>query len=515
MFISIALIHRYILSQYPCTVHGQLSEDLTLFSVEFATADTIPRPDRIYLLDLRKNEENLIVHDCAALAAIGKPDPALIDRCKCIIEFSDSESAEAVFNAINGAFVFYNQWDFNLQRVLKSHGTIQNLIDCSAQVFRNTIVVHNAAFECIAETNEVSEAEDYNTYLKNSEQRLSHDYQRTFLEDRVFQDSLSYQVPFFSAVTGHRTMAQNISINGEFYCRIVITDRKSPLDSADLKLLQHLSEYVQVLFSNCADNLAGELQSFSSFLSHVLDGKTKDESYINKIIREQGWRSGDYYLCLVFIKDSFSMLGNTSWVICKHLKKLITRAEVFRHNDNIVAVYNWSQAPANTADITSAFAEYMRDMNMKVGVSNVICGFNNLVSMYKQAELALKIGLRLWNDQWIQRFSSVAPYYIIEQSITELPAIAVCPTGIIDLLRRDALNNTDYYQTFKTFLENDMHIEKTAKRLFIHRTTLIYRLKKIKSIFLFDFDDPLLVMYYKFSINLISHTGIDLDVSPH
>ena len=50
----------------------------------------------------------------------------------------------------------------------------------------------------------------------------------------------------------------------------------------------------------------------------------------------------------------------------------------------------------------------------------------------------------------------------------------------------DQENNTEYYLTLKTYLENNMQPVVTASRLFVHRTTLMYRLNKINQLFHID-----------------------------
>ena len=50
----------------------------------------------------------------------------------------------------------------------------------------------------------------------------------------------------------------------------------------------------------------------------------------------------------------------------------------------------------------------------------------------------------------------------------------------------DLKNNTEYYLTLKTYLENNMQPVITASLLFVHRTTLMYRLNKIQQLFHID-----------------------------
>lgn len=514
MFVSISLICKRLPGDFLYIVHGNFGDELNLLSVEFLTPNTIPQNDIIYVVDLLKNEEINSQNRFKVLITIGKPQKKLIDQCECLLEFPESESVLNVFNSVSAAFYYYNHWDSQLQKIIMTQGSIQSLLDCSAEIFGNPIGIHNAALECIAETNAITEAGDFRMYLNTSSQRMDPDYLKGFLEDRDFQSSLLYKGAFFqnSSNSGNNSLAQNFFVDGEFSCRIVITERKNKLSPADAKLLEHLSEYIQLLLcSYCNNGLNTDARSFGLFLSDIIGGKVREGAYISKKIQEHGWRSSDCYACVVFALNSRETFTSTSDAICKHLKKLISGSEVFKHEDRIVAVINVGQPNTDMFEILQCFTSYMRDMNMKAGVSNILCGIKNLVNIYKQAEIALKIGLRLWSHFWIHRFCCVAPYYVMEQSISELSVEAACSPKIMELLRYDALHRTEYYHTVKAYLECNLHLARTSQMLFIHRTTLLYRLDRIKQLFDLVFNDPLERMYYQLSISLISYTAFEFD----
>lgn len=67
-------------------------------------------------------------------------------------------------------------------------------------------------------------------------------------------------------------------------------------------------------------------------------------------------------------------------------------------------------------------------------------------------------------------------------------------TGLRDysvelLLEEDHMNNTELYDTLKTYLLCENSISETAKKLHIHRNTLVYRLKQIREIVDKDIND--------------------------
>ena len=59
------------------------------------------------------------------------------------------------------------------------------------------------------------------------------------------------------------------------------------------------------------------------------------------------------------------------------------------------------------------------------------------------------------------------------------------------------------YQTVRCYLENHQSVTKTSEALFIHRSTLLYRLDKIKDILKTDFSDPDELLYLLLSFHLL------------
>lgn len=83
----------------------------------------------------------------------------------------------------------------------------------------------------------------------------------------------------------------------------------------------------------------------------------------------------------------------------------------------------------------------------------------------------------------------------------------VCSPEILKLYSYDAEHGSEYLHTLKTYLENNMQPVATAKKLFIHRTTFLYRLDKMQSMFHLKLDHPARRMDYQLSIMLLEQAS--------
>ena len=67
----------------------------------------------------------------------------------------------------------------------------------------------------------------------------------------------------------------------------------------------------------------------------------------------------------------------------------------------------------------------------------------------------------------------------------------------------DEEKSTEYFQTLRVFLVRERDIPRTSQELIIHRTTLLYRLKKIQSITGLSLDDAQTRLYLLLSFKMM------------
>ena len=79
---------------------------------------------------------------------------------------------------------------------------------------------------------------------------------------------------------------------------------------------------------------------------------------------------------------------------------------------------------------------------------------------------------------------------MVANSLDGLPVEAYFPKGFRELLEHDQNSSISYLETLSVFLEENMSYAKAARRLFIHRSTLIERINRIESELSEDLSNP-------------------------
>ena len=79
----------------------------------------------------------------------------------------------------------------------------------------------------------------------------------------------------------------------------------------------------------------------------------------------------------------------------------------------------------------------------------------------------------------------------------------MCSQKILGLRTFDGDHNTDYYNTLKLYVQNHLNAVQTAKQLYIHRSTFLYRMEKIKEMIHLDLDDYDTLLYAMITFRML------------
>lgn len=166
-------------------------------------------------------------------------------------------------------------------------------------------------------------------------------------------------------------------------------------------------------------------------------------------------------------------------------------------------VLNLSREKIPASQVRHLLAPLCRDYFLYAGISSPVRSIEELKFAFLQAELALEKAFYLHNERWAVPFSACVLDYLLKHIPPELPPGYLAAPELLALMEYDREKNTQYFPTLRAFLLNERDISKTSKAMIIHRTTLVYRLKKIQSMTSINLDDPEERLYLLLSLRLL------------
>jgi len=153
-------------------------------------------------------------------------------------------------------------------------------------------------------------------------------------------------------------------------------------------------------------------------------------------------------------------------------------------NPDRFVVLKWANGDVNTLNTVKYFkekGEYIRKIVQKetgfeatVGVGQYYPGLAGLKKSYYDSVNALELGKKIWGPGKTYHITDIGMFVSLSDTMSHEQK-----AELAHQILGNILTDKDLYKTVKIFLESDMNLTDAAKKLHLHRNTLIYRLDKI------------------------------------
>ena len=126
-----------------------------------------------------------------------------------------------------------------------------------------------------------------------------------------------------------------------------------------------------------------------------------------------------------------------------------------------------------------------------IGIGTVAAHVRDLARAYKEAGIAIEVGKVFNTEIAVINYENLG----IGRLIYQLPT-TLCEMFLREVFKKNPIDSLDQETLFtiNKFFENNLNVSETARKLFVHRNTLVYRLEKIKKLTgldLREFDDAI------------------------
>ena len=140
--------------------------------------------------------------------------------------------------------------------------------------------------------------------------------------------------------------------------------------------------------------------------------------------------------------------------------------------------------------IEDALAQNLK-IKVTIGIGTVVSHIRDLARAYKEAGVAIDVGKVFDTEKTIITYENLG----IGRLIYQLPTV-MCEMFLQEVFKKNPIDALDQETLFtiNKFFENNLNVSETARKLFVHRNTLVYRLEKIKKLTgldLREFDDAI------------------------
>lgn len=407
-----------------------------------------------------------------------------------------------VFNRIQAIFDHYEHWEAELVSICQRGGALAELLDVSVPIFHNPLCISGVDWVPAAASG-MEEVPDIQKILTDSSLRIR--YANAFSQDQDCQLPPDQKTPvlFPDHITGHRSLNINLFTDGQADYRLIVIEHQSALTEADHYLITILAQHAEYVLRRIHSESSTRNTTLQSIFQTILSDRSAEYLSTSKLLSAVGWMEEHTYFCAVFRSGGSGLVSLNPKAVCQYLQETFPASCSLIFKEQAVCFFNLVLLDASTDDICQKLVYFIRDSFLKAGYSRAMKGHMNLRRQYLQAQTALLLGCELHPQLWIHPFSHVALPYILREAVKTFPGSMLCYEQLLRLQESDRSLGTEYMKTLKVYLDHNLNTVQSAKSLYIHRSTFLYRLERIKRILETDLEDPEELFYLNLSFRLL------------
>lgn len=475
------------------TLHGDKLERTLIYPVRYAQ-ERRPLGEYLYLVEAEELPEDMDFQNAPSFLCIGEP-PAIYRKKKCGILIVDGKtSMDKLLNRVLGLFYQYNKWETDIKTAIASNQPLQLLGELTEPFFNNPVGLYDHAFHCFfIVTNQERYKNPYEDLKIDGFSYLPGEDIEFLKYDKEYINSVKYKKPtiFPADLYGYRSLYMNIfSEEGICVARIVIDEISHTFTEREFALIAVFADFITLalrsngLFDFRQNPYTTEV--IEKMLSHIY----VEEEKIMAVLRRENWKCSDNYFCFVVYPSEFDRSIQLSPYLSVKLSAACPAAKYIIFKEKIVFIANLTQLGRGRDEVFRLFIGILRDEMLKASISTVFSDFKNLYYYYRQCMIATRLEETKFSTRWYCKFEDCFLDYVMECSLKKMIPQALYPEGLLRLIEYDREKGTDYTMILKVYLENNMSPTAALKKLYMHRNTFAYRLRKLMEILDMDLENP-------------------------
>ena len=415
-------------------------------------------------------------------------------------------SAGALLELLLDLFLELQDIENRILGLLYDSGKLTDLCELGEELLGNPICIHDGWFMILARSRgteifmpQRSEAWEPFPQQFLDEFRLDAEYQKTYQKQGVqLWESLLHQRLL-------HTLYVNLNEKETFRGRFLVTDTFRPFREKDRMIALLLAQQaLQMMKESRAASPSGN-RSTDHILLDILDGTYVPAPEFSSLLRVLQWEKTHRFLCIRLQRQDEADNSPGDHMLHRELFGVFPGSYILYTGTQQCIILNLTRTPVHSAQIRHLLAPLCRDYYQYGGISSPVEGIRELPIAYHQAQEALSRAFRMRSDRWIVRFQECAMEYVLTHLQTPMQLRHLAAPQLLELMEYDRQKGSQLFDTLRAYLDNELDIPRTARRLIIHRTTLTYRLRKIAAILDLNLEDPEIRLYLRLSLRMLEH----------
>lgn len=402
-------------------------------------------------------------------------------------------------------FEFFQHAANEINTLIYQRASLDTLCEVGQDLLVNPVLIHDNWFLIIGRSRSSDDIMPRSglpwemvpqRYL--DEFRIDVEYQKTYQHRHaaLWRD--------FSRGWLHETVYVNIYDGDVYQGRLLLLENGTPFRKRDYMIAELLAQQALVLIKAKRGVRPPGTRGTDDILWDILCGKRTAAAEFSVFLSTLKWEQTDMFLCVRLQRQEPIKTDAMEAVLHRELLMAMPGSYIMVISGQQCVIVNLTKTPMSLGDVRYALSPLCRDYYQFGGISSPVSGMRDLPVAYTQAGEALEQAFHQRDTQWLVYFRDCALKYMMMHFSAPMRLRHLVAPQLTKLLEYDREKDGQLFETFKAFLENERDIPRTSEALIIHRTTLQYRLKKIRSLVDMDLEDPDTRLYLLLSLRILA-----------
>lgn len=419
--------------------------------------------------------------------------------------FCPELTAEQLLDQLLELFLRWQIMERELDELVYRCAGLHELCELGAKFLGNPICIHDDWFIMTAMSQELPQIMPPEYIMSSSAKFVPRVIVEDFQYDTDYLETYSHRTAqlWRASPDGPKSLYVNLWDGEVYQGRLLVVQYHREFRAADYMIAECLTQRAALLLQRRRLGESGPYRSMDDVVFDLLSGRKPDPADEAQLMTMLDWNKTDKLTCIRAKSQQDSPTLVMEHVLHSDLFRIFPNSYIMFEGHQQCIVVNITKEQVTLSQLRHRMSPLCRDFCLYAGISSPVSGTRELHVAYHQADIALNRAFRLRGDRWVIPFSDCALDYMLSSLQTPLSLNHIAAPELRLLMDIDKEKGTQYFDTLRTFLLLERDIPKTSAALIVHRTTLLYRLKKIQAITELNLDDPQQRLYLLLSLRIL------------
>lgn len=407
----------------------------------------------------------------------------------------------------------FRLWDERLQEALYTNAGLQEMLQLASTAFHATLLLVNAGFKHIASvySPDVSDptADELRTYGYQSFDTIQTIRRQTVLRGGRAQNFSEY----VSDGSGNYTIVRLVQYQDTLAARLIIILNGSEPNPCYSDLGGVLAHYIaEFMFSNQSVDYSSNA-AFGSLAADLIEFRLTDPEELEQRLKQIQLAVHRYYHVMLVSFGQEQDRNSIPWnYVISQLERIFPFSNITTYRGEILLIIRKMKRGSRLVYDREMLEQILSHYNGYAAIGNFSEFLTSLPPMYHQAKGAMRLGRTMDPDQRIYYYEDYSMYQIVEmadqsarQDLGSRNIVHLCHPALIALVMYDKKAGGNLTEVLYAYLRNERNAAETAKQLYIHRNTMLYKVRKIEEVIGQSLDDPTLRERLMFSYDVLEY----------